>query len=60
MSNKRKDYRLYLVDIETSCSKILKYSKNKTKTQWETVKKDIPALRKQIAEILKNPQLDLV
>ncbi|MEK7472934.1 MAG: DUF86 domain-containing protein [Patescibacteria group bacterium] len=34
MSNDRKDYKLYLIDIKTSCTRILKYSKNLTKLQF--------------------------
>lgn len=34
MSNDRKDYKLYLIDIKTSCIRILRYTKNKSKTQF--------------------------
>ncbi len=34
MSNDRKDYKLYLIDIKTSCTRILNYSKNLTKLQF--------------------------
>lgn len=34
MSNERKDYKLYLIDIKISCTKILNYSKNKTKVEF--------------------------
>lgn len=34
MSNDRKDYKLYFIDIKTSCSRILKYSKGLTKLQF--------------------------
>lgn len=34
MSNDRKDYKLYLIDIKVSCLRILRYTKNKTKTDF--------------------------
>jgi len=34
MSNDRKDYKLYLIDIKTSCLQILKYTKNTTRDQF--------------------------
>ena len=34
MSNDRKDYKLYLIDIKTSCIRILRYTNNKSKTQF--------------------------
>lgn len=114
MSKKRKDNKVYLLDIRRSCYKILKYTKNKTENEfikdhllsdaveknllvigeaatkisadfkkenvqidwksivgirnkiiheyfdinidtiWLTVKKDIPILRRQINEVLKD------
>ena len=34
MSNQRKDYKLYLIDVKTSCTRIIRYTKNKSKTQF--------------------------
>ncbi len=34
MSKERKDIKVYLLDIKKSCSKILKYTKNKTEDEF--------------------------
>ena len=34
MSNDRKDYKLYLIDIKISCIRILRYTKNKSENQF--------------------------
>ena len=48
MSNPRKDYKLYLIDILESCKKITSYTKGKAEKQFANDQKTIDAVIRNI------------
>lgn len=70
MSKERKDNKIYLLDIKNSCSKILKYTKNKTENDFvkdhmlsDAVEKNLLVIGEASTKISidfkkTNPQID--
>lgn len=70
MSKERKDNKVYLLDIKRSCSKILKYTKNKTENEFtkdhllsDAVEKNLLVIGEAATKIStdfkkENPQID--